>query len=638
MLLDGGEYITVGQKSQHRVQTNQIRSIISAEYANDDVDADLGRPTPVLSPSVFYEACVAERRRAISSAAHDFQRARQRAALYDLIARLTGRSDDLLAFEDVRRKLRAMVSPRRQLRDIPLAAIVGSVGRAADFTRDFLPRNESDAPRWSRVKAAVISLEGVPPIEVYQIGETYFVLDGNHRVSVARQLGSDYIQAYVTEVQTRVPLEPDVSLDDLIVKSEYVDFLERTRLDEQRPGCDLAMSVPGQYAALEAQIEAQQAKLAPLHGDQLTFEAAAAHWYDSVYLPVVHAIRDQGILHDFPGRAEADLYVWLAQYRAELEQSLGWDVAPGEAASDLASQRSQRPMRVVARLGERLLDAVTPEALESGPTPGAGRQARRPTPSSAGLVADLLVALDGEEAGWRALDHALFVAQQEGSRLAGLHVVPAGPQIAGAAQAVRDEFERRCAAAGVPGRLAIEAGSAARQICGRARWTDLVVVSLSYAPGDEPITRLRNGFRTLVQRCPRPILAVPNTTNTVAQPQRILLPYDSSPKAEEALFFATYLALHWKQALAVLTVVEDERTTAAAQERARSYLESHAVDATYLIERGAVGEAILRTAEAQSSDVIVIGGYGMSPLLEIVLGSAVDQVLRASRRPVLICQ
>jgi nucleotide-binding universal stress UspA family protein len=582
---------------------------------------------------------VTERRYAIYTAARDFRRARKRAAIRDLIGRLTGRSIDLLAFEDVRRKLRARVGPRRQLRDIPLDAIVGSVGRASDFTRDFLPRNESDEQRWARVKAAVGSLEGLPPIEVYQIGEVYFVLDGNHRASVAREDGATHIQAYVTEVQTRVPLEPDVSLDDLIVKSEYAEFLERTCLDEQRPGCDLAMSVPGQYVALEAQIEAQQAALEAERSEKVPFEEVAAHWYDAIYLPVVRAIRDQGILHEFPGRTEADLYVWLAEHRAELKQSLGWEVAPDEAANDLASRRSQRPMRVVARLSERLLDAVTPDALEAGPPPGAWRQARRATPESAGIVADLLVAIDGEDAGWRALDHALFIAQQEGSRLAGLHVVGSAAQRDGAAaQALRAEFERRCAAAGVPGRLAIEAGGAARLICERARWTDLVVVSLSYPPGHEPITRLRNGFRSLVQRCPRPILAVPNMTGAVSRPQRILLPYDGSPKAEEALFFATYLALHWKQELAVLTVLEGERTTDAAIERAQSYLEAHAVQATYLVERGAVGDAIVRAAEAQASDVIVIGGYGFSPLLEIMLGSAVDQVLRASRRPVLICQ
>src|SRR5262245_35141808 len=467
----------------------------SGEFAYDVVGCGFGvGPVALPNPSHFYQgASVTERRNAVYTAARDFQRARKRAAMRDLIGRLTGRSSQLLPFEDVRRKLRATVSPRRQLCDIPLDAIVGSVGRATDFTRDVLPRNESDAVRWARVKAAVVAPEGVPPIDVYRIGEAYFVLDGNHRVSVARELGADHIQAYVTEVQTRVPLEPDVSLDDLIVKSEYASFLEQTSLDRRRPGCDLAMSVPGQYAALEAQIAAQQAALASERSEPVALEDAAAYWYDTVYLPVVRAIRDQGILHDFPSRTEADIYVWLAEHRAELEQSLGWKVAPGEAANDLATRHSQRPMRVVARLGERLLDAVTPEALESGPPPGAWRLARRSTPEHAGMVADLLVAIDGEEAGWRALDHALFVARHEGSRLAGLHIVPSGPQVAGAAQAVRAEFERRCAAAGVAGRLAIESGSATRQICARARWTDLVVASLSYPPGDEPITRLRNG-------------------------------------------------------------------------------------------------------------------------------------------------
>jgi len=96
---------------------------------------------------------------------------------------------------------------------------------------------------------------GLPPIEVYQIGEVYFVQDGNHRVSVAYQLGARYIQAYVTEVQTRVPLTPDVQPVDLILMAEYADFLEGTRLDELRPGADLRTSIPGQYQALSEHID-----------------------------------------------------------------------------------------------------------------------------------------------------------------------------------------------------------------------------------------------------------------------------------------------------------------------------------------------------------------------------------------------
>jgi nucleotide-binding universal stress UspA family protein len=573
------------------------------------------------------------------SAKRDFQRARKRAAMRSLLARLTGRSNDLLSFDEVRQKLKATVSGKRQLRDIPLDAIVGSVGRTSDFTRDFLPRTERDQERWARVKAAMNQLIGVPPIEVYQIGEAYFVLDGNPRVSVARESGHTHIQAYVTGVQSRVPLSLSTSPDDLIVKAEYAEFLERTCLDEARPGADLSMSVPGNYMLLEAQIESLRAILAQQRGQPVDVQEAAAQWYDTVYLPIVQIIRDQGILRDFPERTEADLYVWITQHRAELERALGWQVEPDIAASDLASQRSRSPARVAARIGGLLRGAVTPLALDSGPPPGAWRQTRHATPEDQHLLADMLVAIDGAAAGWRALDHAHFIAHQEGARLAGLHAVAAEQQRESAAvRAVRAEFERRCADAGVQARLAVEVGDAASLICDRARWLDLVVVSLSYPPGQEPIKRLRSGFRALVQRCPRPIVAVPGAAGTASRPRRALLPYDGSPKSEEALFIAAYLALRWKLALEVVTVAEGEQTTSAALDHARAYLEAHSVAATYQLAHGAVGDAILAAAQAHASDVILMGGYGFNALLEIVLGSSVDQVLRESRRPVLICQ
>ena len=180
------------------------------------------------------------------AAIHDFQHARSKAALQEIMARLTGKSADLLSYEDVRRKLKARGRVAQRLEEVPLDAIVGSVGRYADFTRSFLPRQDSDQERWAKVKVAVTGLGGLPPIDVYQIDQAYFVLDGNHRVSVARQVGATHIQAYVTEVRTRVPLSPDVQPDDLILKGEYADFLERTRLDELRPEADLSVTVPGQ--------------------------------------------------------------------------------------------------------------------------------------------------------------------------------------------------------------------------------------------------------------------------------------------------------------------------------------------------------------------------------------------------------
>jgi nucleotide-binding universal stress UspA family protein len=549
---------------------------------------------------------------------------------------LIGRPSGLLSFEEVKHKLKGSISGGRRLEDVPLDAIVGSVGRYTDFNRQFLPRNDSDELRWIRVKTAIESSMGVPPIELYRVGNAYFVLDGNHRVSVLRRMGATQVQAYVTEVQTRVPLSPYDSPDDLILKAEYAEFLDHTRLDEQRPQADLGVTTPGRYAGIEEEIESHRAALSAEQGQAVSLEAAAVSWYDTIYLPIIASIRRQGILRDFPDRTETDLYVWISQHRAELEQQLGWNVAPEVVANDLVTRHSRAPRRVIARLGERLWDAVTPSALLSGPPPGEWRRDRGAALAEARLSADLLVPISGEPAGWFALEQALVVARREGSRIAGLLIVrtPAARDSA-EALAVRSEFDRRCAEADVQGNLAIEVGAVTDLICDRARWNDLVVVNLAYPPSAAPVARLRNGFRALVQRCPRPILAVPQVVSPLS---RALLAYDGSPKAQEALFVATYLTLEWKIPLTVVAVIEGERGSATPLERARQYIESRGAVASYVEQSGPIAEAILRTAAEHGSDLILIGGYGFNALLEAMIGSTVDQVLRESKQPVLICR
>jgi nucleotide-binding universal stress UspA family protein len=569
--------------------------------------------------------------RSFVAAVHDFHRARSRAAVEAIMARLTGKSADLLSYEDVRQKLRAKAKGRvaRELKEISLDAIVGSVGRYNDFSRSFLPRQDSDQERWARVHVAATGLVGLPPIGVYQIGEAYFVLDGNHRVSVARQLGATHIQAYVTEVCTRVPLSPDVQPDDLILKAEYADFLERTCLDELRPEADLSVTVPGQYQALEEHIEVHRYFMGLEQEREIPYKEAVGHWYDEVYLPVVRVIRERGILRDFPGRTETDLYLWLSEHRAELEQALGWEIEPEAAASP-------RPQRVVTRVGEKILDAVMPDGLKAGPPPGQWRGEQLEACQYDRLFADILVPVSGEEMGWQALEQALEVARREGARLRGLHIVSSEAQRGSAeARAVQAEFNRRCEAAGISGELAIEVGGVARKICERVRWTDLAVVHLAHPPASQPVARLSSGFRTLIRRCARPVLAVPRASSHLS---RALLAYDGSPKADEALFVATYLSCRWDITLVVVTVIETGRTTTETLARAQKYLEMHGVRAPFAKESGPVAEAILKTAEEHESDLIIMGGYGLSPVLEVVLGSGVDQVLRTSRQPMLICR
>ncbi len=569
-------------------------------------------------------------------AAEDFHRARQAADLQQVLARLTGRSTDLLSYEEVRHKLKATAATPRGLQDVPLDAVIGSEGRYNDFTRTFLPKHSSQLDRWARVFVATNSLKGLPPIELYQIGSAYFVKDGHHRISVARQLGATHIQARVYELQTRVPLSPEADMEEVILKAEYADFLEGTRIDELRPEADLGVTLPGQYGVLAEHIQTHRYFMGLEQQREIPYEEAVTHWYDAVYLPVVHVIRERGLLRDFPERTETDLYLWLMEHRAELAETLGWEVDALTAATDLVDRFGSRPGRALARLGEQVLEAVTPDGLSAGPPPGQWRRERVEPRGEVTLFHDLLVPIKDGECSWQALEQALHVAQREGGRVHGLHVSdPTEGEPEEDLADLQRRFAERCWAAGVEGQLIVEKGNVNPLIRDRARWTDLVVVKLSHPPGAQPLTRLSSGFRTLILRSPRPLLAVPREARPL---EHALLAYDGSPKAREALYVATYLAGRWEIPLTVLAVRQEDQETTEALLQAQHYLEERSVHAAYVSEEGPVVAAILEVAERRGSSLIVMGGYGLNPVLGAVLGSAVDQMLRESPYPMLFCR
>lgn len=570
------------------------------------------------------------------AALRDFKRARQRGALETIVAHLTGKPDELWSFEEVSQQLRAGESVDRGLQQIPLDAIVGSVGRYNDFTRSFLPRREGAQERWARVRSAFDSVEEFPPILVYKVGDSYFVLDGNHRVSVARVLGASHIPAYVTEVETKVPLSPDDRPDELICQAQHATFLEETGLDELRPQANFTLTAPGQYRVLKEQIRRHHKWLGRRRKEDVLFADAVASWYDDVYLPVVRVIRRRGILHYFPGRTETDLYVWIMRHQAELKEELGWEVEADSLATNLVHRFSREPQRLLARVKERVLNAITPEPLEAGPPPGWWREWEVSERAEPYLFSNVLVPLSGDASGWRALGQALVVARHEKARLHGLHVITGDePVLQERGEALRAEFQERLQQASAEGELSLEVGRVAPTICHRARWNDLVVLALDYPPAPQVAGRLTSGLGTLIRRSSRPLLIVPADPT---QLQRPLLAYDGSPKAKEALFVATYLAAKWELQLTVVAVDEAERAAADILEHARLYLIARGVSATYVSDEGDVAGAIRRATEAHRCDLIVMGGYGFRPLIEVVLGSTVDQVLRWRRWPVLICR
>jgi nucleotide-binding universal stress UspA family protein len=318
-----------------------------------------------------------------------------------------------------------------------------------------------------------------------------------------------------------------------------------------------------------------------------------------------------------------------------LQQGFGNFITPQSAAQDLAEKFGTRAGRVAARLGKSLVGAVVPDAMEGGPPAGTWRQMKAEQ-EEARLFDAILVPISGEESGWAALDQALIFARRETSRIHGLHVLRAGEAASeDRQQALRAEFARRCGQAGLEGGLAVEEGDVTKAICDRALLADLVILTLSHPPAEEPFLRLGSGFRALIQRCARPILAVPAEP---AELSRALVAYDGAAKSKEALFVAAYLSSRWNIPLTVLSVEGAGVDAEDILEEADEYLQSRGVRANQVLRRGSVSDAILRVAGETGSQILILGGYGSHPVVDVVLGSQVDAVLRRSRLPVLICR
>ena len=240
-----------------------------------------------------------------------FRDARTKALTTKLLDLLRRRPSDMLAFADVR----AIVNVRGQhalgRQSVPLDLIIGSEGRYYDFDRRFLPRTDLVRARWSSIERAMHSGVQLPPIDLFKLGEVYFVRDGNHRVSVARQLGHGEIDALVTELLVDVAITPALSMRNLLLTQEYSDFLEWTNLHALRPDERIEFSELGGYLDLVRQINLHRAALARERGQPIDRDEAVASWYDNVYQPAVRAIRDRRLLRRLRHRTEADLYRWM---------------------------------------------------------------------------------------------------------------------------------------------------------------------------------------------------------------------------------------------------------------------------------------------------------------------------------------
>jgi nucleotide-binding universal stress UspA family protein len=568
--------------------------------------------------AAWHDATVTSDRAGAYEAAQAFSRARRKANLRSVLAAFGGDERKLLSYEDVRRRLHAVEASLPVLEDVPLDAIVGSVGRYNDFTREFLPRIDADKSRWVGVSVAMTGPKGTPPVELYRIGQAYFVRDGNHRVSVARQLGAPTIQAYVTPVRARVPLSADVDPSDLILLEEHSRFNESTGIDELRPDASLAVTVPGAFERLREHIDVHRYFMGLDEERDVPFEEAVAHWYDTVYQPVVASIRAGGVMRDFPGRTETDLYLWLSEHRGRLEQELGFTLPSETIAEALGAEGGER-------LGSERREGVLHEVRA------------RKSEGSEGEVAiadDLLVAIPDAVHGIAALEQALLVARRERSRVYALHVVPDAAALESEeVAALRAAVAQAAAAAEIEVQFAVTVGDPVLALRERAAWVDVVVAPMVIPTADGSEWRLAPRYQGLLRRSPRPVLVSIGAPRPFA---RALVAYDGGSRADQALFVGAYLAAKWDTTLVVCTVAELQRNAAATLDAARRYLERFGVTADYVDRRGAVPDALVSVAEERDCDLVLMGSYRYSRWLESLLGGVLERTLVLAGRPVLV--
>jgi hypothetical protein len=274
----------------------------------------------------------------------EFDRAHFRALLTSLASFFAGRPNLLLPFDEVAGKLRLRRSLYRGVRPVEVAQIVGSVDKAEDFDRDFHPLRQESRLRWARIHRAMQAAESMPPIQLYQVGQVFFVLDGHHRVSAAREQGQEYIDAEVIELPTPVALKPGVSPLELIVKAEQAGFLEQTGLDRLRPEAHLEVTEPGLYDVLLEHIAVHRYYMGVEQQREVPWEEAVTHWYDQVYMPIVRVLREQDIPKHFPQRTETELYIWIMDHRYYLSTEAGQEVPAEVASSDFAERFGEQTL------------------------------------------------------------------------------------------------------------------------------------------------------------------------------------------------------------------------------------------------------------------------------------------------------
>ena len=252
----------------------------------------------------------------------DFSKAHHHALLQQVFSTFRWSNPDLLSFYEVTKLIKPEAEAYKGMQVIPVSKIIGSENRYHDFSSAFYPKSLRLQHRWESIDSARLDDVVLPPISVYKLGDVYFVRDGNHRVSVARSQGVEFIDAEVVELTSKIPLEEGITLNE--IKRRVVEY-ERNQFIEQfnptyLPMDRIVFTSPGSYPEMVNHILVHKYYANQDHKDEMSFEEGAVSWYNNVYLKIADAIEKEHLLSEFPGQTEADMYMWLVRRWDEMKR------------------------------------------------------------------------------------------------------------------------------------------------------------------------------------------------------------------------------------------------------------------------------------------------------------------------------
>lgn len=268
----------------------------------------------------------------------DYSKARTKALFRHIFNLIMGKPTLLLPFNKVYEQLNIKSQTYKGFKSVSLENIIGSVDRYNDFDSAFLPVDDFMEGRWKRINRAYRKNINLPPVSLYKIGDIYFVQDGNHRISVARRMGVEFIDAEVIEFQTNVKIDKRTDLKKLIIKSEYSDFLANSELEHYPLDSEIEFSKPGRYQVLWQHIEVHRYFKGIDKKREISIKEAAISWYENLYFPMVAIFRRHDVLKKFPNRTEADLYLWMTNHRYFLMEKYGENIDVEHAVLDFTKK------------------------------------------------------------------------------------------------------------------------------------------------------------------------------------------------------------------------------------------------------------------------------------------------------------